>query len=85
MIEEISQDEFDELWNRSSPLACPLTRGHPDNGYMWLWNINGDPCKTKICEWSTCHNYGKEWDKYNKLLVPLNRNKTTGDKKNAIR
>ena len=71
MIEEIDQKTFDDLWHRSTELACPLTRGHPEEGATWLWNINGDPCKTKVCKWVSCHSYGKEWDKRQKLLVPL--------------
>lgn len=75
MIEEIDQETFNDLWKRSDKLVCPLTRGHPDNGYVWLYNKEGDPCKTKRCHNICCHSFGEGWDKHQKLWIPTNSKK----------
>jgi len=62
---EVSNDK--RLWDEASKLICPMLRWHDKLG-KWV-ALNEDPCPTRKCNFTTCHNYGKPFHDPKRLII----------------
>ena len=65
MVVVVLNEKFKKMWREGNLLACPLLK---EFNHQWLSPIGVEVCK--MCPCRTCHNYGREFDEIDRLIVP---------------